>query len=154
LSARREGNGLWGKFKSDAPDDALRSNLKVFLAGALEATTSFGCWAISHLARNLAAQEKVYEEVKDIHDYTPESLEKAEYFGRVLEETLRLTPALYFLPRLASADTWVETADGRKIFIPKGTHILLDVWHANRHEDHWGVPVSGFPAAEFVPERW
>jgi cytochrome P450 len=40
------------------------------------------------------------------------------------------------------------------MFIPQGTHILLDVWHANRHEDHWGVEVTGYPASDFVPERW
>lgn len=151
---RKEGKGLWNQFKSDAPDEALRSNLKVFLAGALEATTSYASWAISHLARNPAAQEKVFEAVRDIHDYTPENLERAMYLGHVLDETLRLTPSLYFLPRRATADTWVETADGRKVFIPKGTHILLDIWHANRHEDHWGIQATGYPALEFVPERW
>jgi cytochrome P450 len=154
LAARKAGTGLWKQFKSDAPDGALRSNIKVFLAGALEATTSFASWAISHLGRNPSAQEKVFAEVKGVEEYNPENLENATYLGRVLEETLRLTPALYFLPRRASADTWVETADGCKLFIPKGTHILLDVWHANRHEDHWGVSVTGYPALDFVPERW
>jgi cytochrome P450 len=126
----------------------------VFLAGALEATTSYAAWALSHLARNLPAQERLYEEVKDISDYSPDNLDAAQYLGHVLDETLRLTPSLYFLPRKATADTWVETADGRKLFIPRGTHLLLDVWHANRHEDHWGASVTGYPAAEFVPERW
>ena len=74
--------------------------------------------------------------------------------GFELRAALRLTPALYFFPRKATVDTWVEMGDGRKLLIPKGTHILLDVWHANRHEDHWGVAVSGYPAEEFVPERW
>ena len=91
---------------------------------------------------------------KDIDDYTPENLEQATYLGHVLDETLRLTPSLYFLPRRATADTWVETADGRKMFIPRGTHILLDVWHANRHEDHWGVAAPAIRRCEFVPERW
>lgn len=154
LAQRKAGTGLWKQFKSDATDDALRSNLKVFLAGALEATTSYATWAISHLARNSAAQENVFAAVKDIEDYTPENLESAKYLGRVLDETLRLTPSLYFLPRRATADTWIETADGRKLFIPHGTHILLDVWHANRHEDHWGVQSTGYPALDFVPERW
>ena len=154
LAARRSGKGLWEHFKSDAPDDVLRSNLKVFLAGALEATTSYATWAISHLARHPDAQERVYAEVKDIDQYTPEALDSATFFGHVLEETLRLTPSLYFLPRRATADTWIETADGRRLFIPRDTHILLDVWHANRHEDHWGAAASGFPADEFAPERW
>jgi cytochrome P450 len=154
LSGRKKGTGLWKQFKSDAPDSALRSNVKVFLAGALEATTSYASWALSHLARNLPAQEKVFQEVKDIEEYTPENLDNAKYLGQVLDETLRLTPSLYFLPRRATADTWVETSDSCKLFIPTGTHILLDVWHANRHEDHWGVSVTGYPASDFVPERW
>ncbi len=154
IATRKQGKGLWKQFKSDAPDKALRGNIKVFLAGALEATTSYASWAISHLARNPSAQEKVFQEVKDIANYTPESLENAKYLGHVLDETLRLTPSLYFLPRRATADTWVETADANKLMIPKGTHILLDVWHANRHEDHWGVSITGHPALEFVPERW
>lgn len=154
LAARRSGTGLWLHFKSDAPDEVLRSNLKVFLAGALEATTSYATWAIAHLARHELAQERVYNEVRDIEDYTPESLESARYFGQVLDETLRLTPSLYFLPRRATADTRVETADGRVMLIPQDTHILLDVWHANRSEEHWGVAATGFPASEFAPERW
>lgn len=154
LAARGSGKGLWQHFKSDAPDEAIRSNIKVFLAGALEATTSYACWAVSHLARNTAAQEKVYQAVKDIDVYSPENLEQAEYLVHVLDETLRLTPSLYFLPRRATCDKWIETADGRRMFIPEGTHILLDVWHANRHEDHWGVAATGYPALDFVPERW
>jgi len=154
LAPRKAGKGLWRQFKSDAPDEALRSNIKVFLAGALEATTSFASWTISHLARNAAAQERVFLDVKEIDDYSPEHLAGARYFDSVLNETLRLTPSLYFLPRRATADTWVETADQRKLMIPQGTHILLDVWHANRHEDHWGREATGYSAIDFAPERW
>ena len=154
LAQRKAGKGLWNQFKSDAPDEKLRANLKVFLAGALEATTSYATWAISHLARNLPAQAKVFEAVKDVEDYTPDNLTSAQYLRYALDETLRLTPSLYFLPRRATAETWVETADGRRMFIPRGTHILLDIWHANRHEDHWGIAVTGYPALDFVPERW
>jgi cytochrome P450 len=126
----------------------------VFLAGALEATTSYASWAISHLARNVNAQASVFDSVKDIEDYTPENLGNARYLVQALDETLRLTPSLYFLPRRATCDTWLETADGRKMFIPSGTHILLDIWHANRHEDHWGISATGYPALDFVPKRW
>lgn len=154
LSSRQSGRGLWKKFQSDVPDEALRSNIKVFLAGALEATTSYTTWAISHLARHADIQEKIHEEVRDLTDYSPEHLDRCPWLMRSLDETLRLTPALYFLPRRATSDTWIETADGRRMRIPDGTHILLDIWHANRHEDHWGVPASGFPAGQFAPQRW
>jgi cytochrome P450 len=152
---RRGGRGLWSQFKADeVPDDALRGNLRVFLAGALEATTSYACWAITHLARSAPDQEKLYEAVKDVHEYTPENLKQAKYLGYVLDETLRLTPSLYFLPRQGTADVWVQTTDSRRMFIPKGVHLLLDVWHANRHEDHWGVAKTGHPALSFAPQRW
>ncbi len=145
---------MWKKFRSDAPDDALRSNIKVFLAGALEATTSYATWAISHLARNEVWQEKVFREVEPMADYSPEQLAGATHLQAVLDETLRLTPSLYFLPRRATVETRIETSDGRVMVIPPDTHILLDIWHANRHEAHWGREVTGYPAAEFAPDRW
>jgi cytochrome P450 len=154
LAGRAEGLGLWAQFKSDAPDDALRSNIRVFLAGALEATTSFASWALSHLSRAPEIQERVHEEVERIDVYDPENLAQAATLNRVLEETLRLTPSLYFLPRWTTADTWVETADGRRMFIPQGTHVVLDVWHANRCEDFWGTESCGYPAEAFAPDRW
>ncbi len=154
LAQRPLGTGLWRQFKSDVASSKLRSNIKVFQAGALEATTSFACWAISHLARDPVAQERVYQEVKDITDYTPEALDQCTYLLKVLDETLRLTPALYFLPRRPTVDTWITTDDGRKLFLPEGTHILLDVWDCNRNENHWGVARTGFPARLFAPDRW
>lgn len=154
IAQRGEGSGLWSRFQSEATDEALRGNIRVFLAGALEATTSYASWAIAHLARHRNVQEKLYREIKDIDDYTPGTLAQARYLGFVLDETLRLTPSLYFHPRRATADTVIETATGDTLRIPKGTHILLDVWHANRHEDHWGIAATGYRASDFVPERW
>lgn len=154
LSGRAEGRGLWSQFKSDAPDRVLRSNIRVFLAGALEATTSFAGWALSNLSRAPDIQDRIHEEVKDMDVYDPENLAQAATLNRAMEETLRLTPSLYFLPRRATVDTWVETADGRKMFIPQDTHVLLDVWHANRCEEFWGEAQSGYPAEAFAPARW
>lgn len=154
LSGRAEGRGMWGHFESDASDDDLRANLRVFLAGALEATTSFAGWALAHLARAPDVQQRIHEEVREIDVYDPENYEQATALKQALEETLRLTPSLYFLPRRATADTWVELPEDRRLKIPAGTHVVLDVWHANRCEDHWGVEVSGHPADVFAPARW
>ena len=73
--------------------------------------------------------------MKNIDAYTPENLKSAEYLDHVLNETLRLTPPLYFLPRQGTVDVWVETTDGRRLFIPKGIHILLDV-------ELWCAPIE------------
>lgn len=154
LEGRKKGRGLWRQFASDAPDAKLRANIRVFLAGALEATTSFAGWALSHLSRASDLQDRIYEEVKEVEVYDPENLAKANMLNLVLEETLRLTPSLYFLPRRATVDKWVELEDGRKMFIPEGTQIRLDVWHANRCEEFWGEAVTGYPATVFAPNRW
>ncbi len=154
LEPRARGAGLWRQFKSDAPDDALRPNIRAFLAGAVEASTSYASWALTHLAQHPEAQARLYNEVRDVDDYTPDVLKRLEYLGCVLNETMRLTPALYFHPRRPTVDTLVRTDAGQTLWLPKGTHVLLDIWHANRHEDHWGIGVTGFPAASFAPERW
>ncbi|MHC5020905.1 MAG: cytochrome P450 [Planctomycetota bacterium] len=154
LSGRATGAGLWSEFQSDAPDALLRSNIRVFLAGALEATTSFASWAITHLARTPELQDRIHDEVIGIEHYEPENLQQAEALKYALEETLRLTPSLYFLPRRATVATRIETTDGRAMVIPAGTHVVLDVWHANRCEEFWGVAETGYPAGEFHPDRW
>jgi cytochrome P450 len=118
IAPRKRCTGLWGEFKSDVSDDALRANIRVFLAGALEATTSYASWAISHLARNPDIQTRLYNEVKDIDSYSPATLAGATFLGRVLEETLRLTPSLYFHPRRATQDTTIETTAGDTMRIP------------------------------------
>ncbi len=154
LRSRSQGAGMWKKFSAEAPDATLRSNIKVFLAGALEATTSYATWAISHLARNESWQQRVYDEVSQIAEFTPDRLIAAKNLTAALDETLRLTPSLYFLPRRASQPVRIETADGRTMEIPAKTHVLLDIWHANRHPDHWGEQATGYAAESFAPERW
>jgi len=154
LSGRKEKRAAWAHFGSDVPDEALRSNIRVFLAGALEATTSMASWALAHLARRPDVQEQLYDEIKTVDVYNPDNLAQAVTLYRVLEETLRLTPALYFLPRMSTADTWIETSDKKRMFIPKNTHVILDVWHANRCEEFWGVDATGYPANVFEPARW
>lgn len=154
LAGRADGLGMWSQFKSDATDEQLRSNIRVFLAGALEATTSFAGWAFTHLARSPDIQEAIYNEVQPMDLYDPDNLAQASCLLQSLQETLRLTPSLYFLPRRATIDTTVKVSPDKKLIIPKGTHVLLDVWHANRCEDFWGEAVSGYPATEFAPQRW
>lgn len=155
LAGREQGLGHWKSFKGQVEDEeALRSNIRVFLAGALEATSSFACWSISHLSRQPELQERLYDELKDIDVYNPDNLESAVLLNQCLNETLRLTPSLYFFPRKATVDTWLDIDDNRRMMIPKGTTIRLDIWNANRCEDFWGKDVTGYPADTFAPARW
>lgn len=154
LEGRKRRAASWADFDADVPEDALRSNLRVFLAGALEATTSLASWTLVHLSRRPDLQEKIFAEIGQMESYTPENLERAQTLRDVIEETLRLTPALYFLPRYAGRDVQLEVEGAGTLRIPRRTHVVLDVWHANRTEEFWGQEKTGYRADVFAPERW
>ncbi len=79
LAGRKQKLGLWKSFTADVEDEeALRSNIKVFLAGSLEATSSFALWAISHLSRQPDLQEQLFNELKHMDTYNPENLKEAK----------------------------------------------------------------------------
>ena len=93
LAGRAGGLGLWKQFRSDASNDKLRSNVRVFLSGALEATTSFASWTLSHLARNEHHQDQIYEEVKDMDVYDPENLKQAETLSSAASAACEISSA-------------------------------------------------------------
>jgi cytochrome P450 len=153
IRTRDDGAGFWPLLTAAGTSEAIRSNVRVFLAGALEATSSYISWTIGNLARDEAAQEKAYRETRTFTDITPESREKAAYLQKVFAETLRLNNALYFLPRVAVRQTSIATGRGT-LTIPADTHLVLATYHMNRCEKHWGVEATGYPATQFAPDRW
>jgi cytochrome P450 len=153
LARRDDGAGFWPLLTAVGTPDAIKSNLRVFLAGALEATSSYVAWTLSNLARHPECQEKAYLEALSHPEMTPEAREASIYMKQVLSETLRLNASLFFLPRIALRPTTVTNAAGN-LEIPAGTHLMLATYHTNRCERYWGVSLTGFPAEAFVPERW
>jgi cytochrome P450 len=153
LRTRSDGAGFWPLLTAAGPEEAIRSNVRVFLAGALEATSSYLSWAIVHLARDPAARETAYREAVAHADLTPAAREQSAYLQQVLAESLRLNNALYFLPRVAVRDATVTTPAGW-LTVPAGTHLVLATYHANRCETFWGEAATGHRAAVFAPARW
>jgi cytochrome P450 len=153
IRTRDDGAGFWPLLTAAGTPQAIRSNVRVFLAGALEATSSYISWALSNLARDPVAQERAYRETLTFTEITPEARERAVYLQSVLAETLRLNNALYFLPRVALRETTLTTSHGT-LTIPADTHLVLATYHMNRCERHWGVEATGYPAAAFAPDRW
>lgn len=153
LAKRDDGAGFWPLLTAVGTPEAIKSNLRVFLAGALEATSSYLSWALSNLARHPACQRLAYQEALAHPEMTPEAREQSPYLQQVLAETLRLNSALYFLPRVAIRETTVANSQG-ELRIPAATHVMLATYHANRCEKYWGRAATGFPAEEFAPERW
>lgn len=153
IASRDESAGFWPMLIASGSDDAIKSNVRVFLAGALEATASYISWTLLNLGRDPDSQEKAYQEALACTDMTPEARVKAVYLQKVMLESLRLNNALYFLPRIALRDTSITTNQGT-IHIPSGTHLVLATYHTSRSEKYWGKAATGFPATQFAPDRW
>lgn len=62
----------------------------------------------------------------------------------MLYETLRLHPAVVYIPKYAMEDTWLpddpdneQDGEGKRVFVPKGTECGIDTvglrkWHCRR----------------------
>ncbi|GAB9473488.1 Cytochrome p450 86a2 [Globisporangium polare] len=74
-----------------------------------------------------------------------QDLSRLIYLEAVIQENLRLNPAIPITARVSSAD--VMLSDGT--FIPKGTRVVLSFYASMRSKSVWGED-----ALEFKPERW
>jgi cytochrome P450 len=74
-------------------------------------------------------------------------LPKLPFARMVLQETLRLYPPAWQLPRLALRDDEIE---GHKI--PAGTTVVNMIYSCHRHPDVWPDP-EHFDPERFLPER-
>jgi len=78
--------------------------------------------------------------------------------GAVLNEELRLMPAILNIPKVTKGDQTLML-DGRELPIPDGTYIQLSVVGANRNPRYWSASPSKITPGtddlnDFVPERW
>lgn len=153
IEQRALGGGFWKELKVPGTDMSVRSNVKVLIAGALEATASYVSWTLSCLSRNPEAQEKVRQEALAAGGINAAGRKASPYLQMCLDESLRLHAPLYLLPRTSKDEVTVTTSKGT-LTIPENVHIILATYHAGRHETYWGVERTGYPATDYVPERW
>jgi cytochrome P450 len=127
-------------------DKQLRDEVAtIFLAG-YETTSIALTWAYDYLTQHPAVMQKLQAEVDEVlqgRRPTFADLPKLTYTKMVLQETMRLRPPSYWLPRTAEAD---DEIDGYQI--PAGTQVISLTYMYHRHPEFW-------PDAErFDPERF
>jgi cytochrome P450 len=142
---RRSGCPLHALFsgaagKRDVVDDFTRG----FLATSPENPSNIVSWAMYQLAQNPELLARLREEVDaaaangDLADE-----ERLPYMKMVLVETMRLYPGGWIVDRTAVRDA---VLDG--YFVPKGTHILMPIYHLHRNARYFEHP------ERFDPERF
>ncbi|QLE01451.1 cytochrome P450 [Galbibacter sp. BG1] len=119
--------------------------LILFTAGH-ETTANTLSFTMFLLAKNIEAQDKIFQEIKDI-DLNKEDLSgifgQLSYTKACIEESIRLYPPVYIIDRVAKEDDKVA---GQKI--KKDTLMLLSVFELHRNKGFWERP------NEFLPERF
>jgi cytochrome P450 len=128
--------------------------LNILLAGR-DTTASTLTSAIYLLAMHpeflTRLREEILSKVGLSRRPTYDDIKEMKYLRAVLNETLRLFPAVPFDVRENIRDTtWISPEPGKKpLFIPKGTMLYYSVFLMHRRTDLWGPD-----ALEFDPGRW
>ena len=120
--------------------------MTMFLAGH-ETTANALSWALYAVARAPAVRERLEQEVDALgRPPSPDDLGRLTYTRRVIDETLRLFPPVWMIPRRIEADCELGG-----YALPARTLLLLSVYAAHRHPAHWERPEE-FDPDRFLPE--
>ncbi|KAH7652973.1 Premnaspirodiene oxygenase protein [Dioscorea alata] len=129
-----------------------RDQIKVILTDTFNAGTETSAlileWAMSELIKNPRVMMKANDEVQKVIGnkgrVEEDDLQRLEYLGYVINETLRLHPPLgLLLPRESAEDCKISGYD-----VPKKTRIMVNAWALGRDPKLWENPDI------FLPERF
>jgi cytochrome P450 len=128
----------------------MGQGVNLVLAGFDGISTIMTC-LVYHLAKNEAAQERLYEEITSVIDgkydglIDYQTLSEMTYLTACISETARLYPIFIRPERVCNKD-WECSARGIKI--PKGVIVMIASYAANRNPELYDSP------DEFIPERF
>ncbi|MFE1101906.1 cytochrome P450 [Nocardiopsis alba] len=124
----------------------VRDELVTLLLAGHETTASTLSWAFYLVDRNPGTAERLHEEaVRVLGDRPPtyEDLHELTYTTMVVQETMRLYPPVWILPRRSLADDEVGG-----YHVPAGSDVLICPYTLHRRPDSWEDP------ERFDPERF
>jgi len=124
----------------------LRDEIMTLFTAGHETTALTLSWAWYLLSKNPSAEERLYEELRDVLAGRPPSiadLGQLPYLRGVVNEVLRLYPPAYVLARTSIAPC---TIGGYQL--PAGSTLIFSQWVTHRDERFFSDPDA------FIPERW
>ena len=131
-------------------DRQVRDELVTLFVAGLDTTAVTLTWMFYLLDRHPHLDARLRAEVSAVlggRNPTVDDLPKLAYTKRVLQETMRLYPPGWLIPRNAVCDTVVG---GRTI--PAGASMILSPYLTHRDPAHWEDPDT-FDPERFLPER-
>ncbi|KAI9729790.1 MAG: hypothetical protein M1818_008404 [Claussenomyces sp. TS43310] len=105
------------------------------------------------LARHPDVWTKLRQRILEVPELTVDALKRVDYLQYVINETLRLTPPVSNMSRIALKDTVLPSGGGPKgdapVLVAKGTIMSSAFYYLHRNQD-----VYGEDAEHWRPERW
>jgi cytochrome P450 len=126
-------------------DHYLRDELMTFMVAGHETTANAISWALYHLADNPDVLAKCYEEIDKYknEELTFKSLDQYEYLEKVINESLRISPAVWITSREVKDHDEFEG-----IALKKGMIVIVSAYFLHHHPRYWKDP------EKFDPERF
>ncbi|GAM85698.1 hypothetical protein ANO11243_037060 [Dothideomycetidae sp. 11243] len=153
-------------------DEEILGNAFVFILAGHETAANTIHFSLLQLAMNPASQVRLQKDLDGIFGDRPiskwsydEDVPKlfGSMAGAVMNEELRLFPPVVGIPKsVARAGPQPLTVNGKRVSIPAGTMVQIDVVASQLDPAHWPalVPASSSPPTitadlqQFRPERW
>jgi cytochrome P450 len=132
------------------PDSQLAHEIITLIVAGHETTAITLNWTWYLLSRSAEVEEKLSSELNAVPGSdSPEigDLAKFVYTRQVIEETLRLYPALWLMTRAA-----VKNDQLGDYFVPAGTEIYISPYLIQRHPSFWDAP-DRFNPNRFRPDE-
>ncbi|NJL80445.1 MAG: cytochrome P450 [Richelia sp. RM2_1_2] len=131
-------------------DKQLLSEAITLLVAGHETVASGLAWTWYLLAENPNIIEQLQSELRRVLNGSNPSFEKLpqlEYTRRVFDETLRLYPPAWAMPRTSKQDDQIQG-----YLIPKNSLITVAAFMIHRHPEFWENP-DQFNPDNFLPEK-
>ncbi|KAF8632403.1 hypothetical protein AX17_004844 [Amanita inopinata Kibby_2008] len=131
--------------------------LNILLAGR-DTTTNTITYSLYMLAEHPKVLERLRKEVLEIvgesRRPTYDDMREMKYLRAVINETLRLYPAVPFNVRATTVPTvWPSKTGQRPFYIPPNTKTPYSVFMMHRRTDLWGPDAEEFDPDRFLDER-
>lgn len=136
-------------------DDAnIRHQLITFLIAGHETTSGLLSYALYYLSQNPQVEARMCEEIDRVlgrdfsHRPSFADIERLEYVGRVLKETLRLCPTAPGFNKSVLRDTVINGTYA----VGKGHRIVTVLSALHRNARYWGSDSERFDPDRFLPD--
>ncbi|CAG2109455.1 unnamed protein product, partial [Medioppia subpectinata] len=125
-------------------EEIVGNSIMFFMAG-YDTTSSALTHVLYYLSQHPDCQQRLYEELRDCEDMSPETVFHLKYLDAVITETLRLAPSFVRLFRTCVQDYKLGNTG---ITIPADTAVLISTYTIQRDPKYWPNP------DQFQPDRF